>query len=276
MPIPIDDPADPRLEPYQAIRDRDVKGRRAAFVAESAGVVRALLSPASRFTARSILLSQAQAAAKPDIVAMGKAAGVPVYAAPQDMLDAVAGFPVHRGVLAEGDRTPRAPFAVADSQGPALILALIGIANHDNVGALIRTASAFGAAGVLLDETSCDPLYRKAIRVSTGSALTLPWRQGGSAHDVLDALDAAGFCAFGLSPSAPTALANAAFPDRLALVVGAEGPGLPADVLERATGLSIPMAPSHDSLNVAVAAGIALHAARTALDARADRPTSGP
>jgi tRNA G18 (ribose-2'-O)-methylase SpoU len=97
---------------------------------------------------------------------------VPAYVAPQDVLSAIAGFPIHRGVLAMGRREADASAGeLLAGLGPgATVLGLVGLTNHDNVGGIFRNAAAFGADAVLLDQTSCDPLYRKAIRVSVGEA----------------------------------------------------------------------------------------------------------
>ena len=146
----------------------------------------------------------------------------------------------------------------------ASVLVGIGIANHDNVGGLFRNAAAFGAAGVLLDTGSADPLYRKAIRVSAGASLTLPHARA-PAPAILDALEAAGIAALALTPRGATELDDVAPAPRVAVIVGAEGPGLPEDVLARVQGVRIAMARQavacgFDSLNVATAAAIALHA----------------
>lgn len=263
-PVPIEDPADPRLEPYRAVRERDLVGRHGRFIAEGAVVVGRLLSAASRFRADSLLLSQAQAAAKPDLVAAAAARGVPVYAAAQPALDAVAGFPVHRGVLALGRRGEGvdAPALLAGLGPHALVVVLIGLANHDNVGGVFRNAAAFGADAVLMDAASCDPLYRKALRVSVGTVLTTPFARAGAPAALLDALAAEGFTAIALSPRGATELAELARPKRAALLLGAEGQGLPDAVLARAHPIRIAMPGAArggvDSLNVAAASAVAL------------------
>jgi tRNA G18 (ribose-2'-O)-methylase SpoU len=134
----------------------------------------------------------------------------------------------------------------------------VGLANHDNVGGLFRNAAAFGADGVLLDMESCDPLYRKAIRVSVGAALSVPFARL-PVDAMLDRLDAAAITPIALSPSGPVTLDDFEPPPRSALIVGAEGPGLPAEILSRCQTLRIGMATGWDSLNVATATGIALH-----------------
>src|SRR5262249_2972462 len=132
-------------------------------------------------------------------------------------------------------------------------------ANHDNMGGLFRNAAAFGADAVLLDETCCDPLYRKAIRVSVGAALTTPFAFGGAAEAMVARLAAAGFELIALSPAGAVDLAGLAAPARVAVLFGAEGPGLPAQVLAQATAVRVAMAGGFDSLNVATSSGIVLH-----------------
>ena len=179
-------------------------------------------------------------------------------------MDRVVGFPIHRGVLAVGQRgAETSPAELLAGLGPrALVVGLVGLANHDNVGGVFRNAAAFAADAVLLDETTCDPLYRKAIRVSAGASLLVPFARASSAGALVDALDAAGYETVALSPSGRETLREIAFGDRTALVFGAEGRGLPADILARTRSVRVPMAPGCDSLNVATASGIALYEAR--------------
>jgi tRNA G18 (ribose-2'-O)-methylase SpoU len=141
----------------------------------------------------------------------------------------------------------------------ALVVGLVGIANHDNMGGLFRNAAAFGADAVVLDAGCCDPLYRKAIRVSVGAALTTPFARGGEAPDLVAALETAGFSVVALSPSGATLLSEFEPAPRTAVLFGAEGPGLPASVMARARTVRIEMAGGFDSLNVATASGIVLH-----------------
>ena len=258
--IPIDDPADPRIAAYAGVRERDLVGRRGEFIAEGEVVLRVLLSAASRCRPASLLIADKRLAALEPLLA-GLATDVPVYAAGQAVMDAIVGFPIHRGILAHGLR-PADPGAAAllAGLGPrALVLALFGIANHDNMGGLFRNAAAFGADAVLLDATCCDPLYRKAIRVSVGAALRVPFAYLPSDRDALDLLARAGFTALALSPNGAEPLAGLARPDRVAVLLGAEGPGLPQAVLARARTVAIAMAPGWDSLNVAAASAIILH-----------------
>jgi tRNA G18 (ribose-2'-O)-methylase SpoU len=136
---------------------------------------------------------------------------------------------------------------------------LFGISNHDNMGGIFRNAAAFGASAVLLDTTCCDPLYRKAIRVSVGAALDLPFARLAPEEDPIALLVAHGFAPLALSPSGATALHQLAPPARAAVLLGSEGPGLPEAILARAQTIAIPMAGGLDSLNVATTSGIVLH-----------------
>ncbi len=187
---------------------------------------------------------------------------LPVYVAPQPVMDQVVGFPIHRGVLAVAERGPaRSPAALLDGLGPGprQILVLSQLANHDNVGGIFRNAAAFGVDAVLLDETTCDPLYRKSIRVSVGGALVVPFAQAPIA-EILHALGTRGFTVYGLSPRGAMDLRTLQAPPRYALVLGAEGPGLPDELLAQTEPVRIDMAPGFDSLNVSVTSGIALFA----------------
>jgi tRNA G18 (ribose-2'-O)-methylase SpoU len=250
--VPIASADDPRIEPYARIRERDLV-RGAKFVAEGEVVVR-VLATRGRFRVDSLLLEERRVSTMGDVL---DALDVPAYVAPQAVMEAIAGFPIHRGILALGDRG--APLAPADVRGP-LVVGMIGLANHDNVGGIFRSAAAFGASGVLVDATTCDPLYRKAIRVSVGGALVVPFAKCESADVMLDAL--AGFEIFALTPRGeePLDVLRASRGDR-ALLVGTEGEGLPDAVLARARRVRVAMGGAMDSLNVVVAASLALHEA---------------
>lgn len=262
MTIAIDRADDPRIADYLGVRDRDLAGPGAGFVAEGDVVVRVLIAR-GRYPIRSVLVSERRRDRLPELLA-GLGPQVPVYVAAQAVMDAIVGFPIHRGLLAVGERGPDAdPGALLAALPPAAtVVGVVGIANHDNLGGIFRNAAAFGAAAVLLDPTSCDPLYRKAIRVSVGGALVVPFARCRSAGAMLDTLAGHGFEAIALTPRAAERVDELACAPRRALLLGAEGPGLPAEVLDRARGARIDIVADFDSLNVAVAGGIALHALR--------------
>ncbi len=264
--VTVEDPADPRIAAYRDIRERDLVGRDGCFIAEGKVVLQLLLGSA-RHRPLSLLLAAKRVAGLAPLLA-GLSDAVPVYCASQAVLDGVAGFALHRGILALGQR---APLPVADQLlgqvgRRALVVMLFGIANHDNMGGLFRNAAAFGADAVILDTDCCDPLYRKAIRVSVGASLVVPFARLDPAVDALDLLAAHRFSPIALSPSGASALRDLRRPERVAVLLGAEGPGLPASLLARAQSVRIPMAAGFDSLNVATASGIVLHHLASQLD----------
>ena len=241
------------------MRERDLVGREGLFVAEGEVVLRVLARSALAAPVSLLIAEKRQAALAEIIEALPE--GVPVYVAGQAAMDAVVGFPIHRGILALGRRVGALPAAelLAGLPSEALVLVLCGIANHDNMGGLFRNAAAFGADAVLIDADSCDPLYRKAIRVSVGAALTVPFARIAADEDPVALLAAEGFEPLALSPRGATRLADLRRPPRAAVLLGAEGPGLREEVLARSRTIAIPMASGFDSLNVATTAGIVLH-----------------
>tara|TARA_R110001599_G_scaffold175961_1_gene368033 strand:- start:2594 stop:3034 length:441 start_codon:yes stop_codon:yes gene_type:complete len=139
---------------------------------------------------------------------------------------------------------------------------LSDLSNHDNVGACFRNAAAFGADAVLLDGQCCDPLYRKAIRVSSGSSLWLPFAHGGTGAEMVKAARDAGYTVWAMTPREDAALISSLpVPDKLAILLGAEGPGLPDDLIAACQPVRIPMSAGFDSVNVATAGAIALASA---------------
>ncbi|ABI77876.1 RNA methyltransferase, TrmH family [Hyphomonas neptunium ATCC 15444] len=257
--IPIHDANDPRVEAYVSIRERDLTGGHGGrFIVEGKVTLETLLAR-SRFEVESLFLCETRLAPLAGILSEVPE-GVPVYVAAQGVMDAVAGFPMHRGVLACGRKgAALSPQNVLPKDGPSTALILSELSNHDNVGACFRNAAAFGADAVLLDAASCDPLYRKAIRVSSGAALWLPFSQGGTGADLIAAAEAAGHEVWALTPRSDAApLPSLKVPERVALLMGAEGPGLPAEMIARARPVRIAMTEGFDSVNVATAAAIAL------------------
>ena len=262
--IPIDDPSDPRLADYRQVRERDLAGRGGGFIAEGQVVLEKLVRR-GRHPVHSVLVAEKRVAGLSDLFAE-LPASVPVYAASQPVMDGVVGFPIHRGLLAVGERAePRLEEVLAGLPAAALVVGLAGIANHDNMGGLFRNAAAFGVDAVLIDDGCCDPFYRKAIRVSVGAVLTTRFARAGSATEMMASLAAQGFEVLALSPSGATRLGGLRPAARTAVLFGAEGPGLPADLLARARTVAIPMAGGFDSLNVATTSGIVLHHLRAAL-----------
>jgi tRNA G18 (ribose-2'-O)-methylase SpoU len=257
--VAITDPEDPRIAAYRDVRERDLLRRDGLFVVEGEVVLRVLLSR-SRFPVESLLVSEKRLDLVRPLLAQAPG-GTPVLVASQAVMDGIVGFPVHRGVLALARRgIDRDAAEILRDLGPrALVVAPIGLANHDNVGGVFRNAAAFGADAVLLDRASCDPLYRKALRVSVGGSLVVPFARAASAGDLCDALDRAGFETVALSPAGRETLSAMRRAPRTALLLGAEGPGLPPEVLARSRRVAVPMAPGVDSLNVATAAAIALY-----------------
>jgi tRNA G18 (ribose-2'-O)-methylase SpoU len=260
MLVEITSADDPRIAPYMGVKERDLLRAGNRFIVEGQ-VTLARLIKASRFPVESLFLSKSRLEPLGPLLAKLDPS-VPVYAAPQPIMDQVTGFHIHRGVLGlakrKGEATCEQLVASFAKQSALTLLALVKLANHDNVGACFRNAAALGADAVLLDAASCDPLYRKSIRVSAGTALSLPFAHSGDGASMLDALDKAGIEAWALSPTDGEPLGKIEPPPRLAIVLGAEGPGLSPELMARCRRVSIPMAAGADSLNVATAGAIAL------------------
>jgi tRNA G18 (ribose-2'-O)-methylase SpoU len=258
------------LDDYRALNDpatrRQVERRGGYFVVEGLLALEALLG--SRYPIRSVVATERRA----DRVAALVAGRAPLVVRPEAEVAEVAGFEVHRGVLAAADRVPL-PGAADLVAAADLVVVVEGVTDHENVGALFRNAAAFGAGAVLLDPTTADPLYRRSVRVSLGHVLRVPWTRLDPWPGAVGDLGDQGFAVLALTPAADAepigryagALGRAAAgPDgrpRVALVVGAEGPGLTqAAMAAAARRVRIPLAPGVDSLNVATAAAVALHA----------------
>jgi tRNA G18 (ribose-2'-O)-methylase SpoU len=254
---PIERLDDPRVEAYAHVGDPAWLESHGLFVAEGRFVVRRLLE-GGRFTTRSLFLTPAAYAALAQVVALDC---VPVYVGSRPLLQALTGFDFHRGCLALADRGCSA--SAASLLGASQLVALEAVGNPDNVGGIFRNALAFAAGGVVLDPSSGDPLYRKAIRTSMGAALTVPFVRLGDWPGGLGQFRAAGFTIIALTP-APDAIDIQAFarsrpPGALMLLAGHEGHGLSQAAMAASdVQCRIPIDPRSDSLNVAVATGIAL------------------
>jgi tRNA G18 (ribose-2'-O)-methylase SpoU len=263
--IPIIGPDDPRVSWYRGVRDADLVRRRGLFVAEGRLVVERLIGE-RRYAVQSLLLSEsAYRALEPALAALQP--DVPIYVCAASDFRGVTGYDVHRGCLAMAVR-PEPPSIDAVLRDARLVVVLEGVTNADNVGGVFRNAAAFGADAVLLDAASCDPLYRKAIRTSMAAALHVPFARLTSQADEwpasLAGLKARGFTLAAFTPAGAgrdlDELAASLGSARLALLFGSEGPGLGAASEAAADHrVRIPITPRVDSLNLAVAAGIALH-----------------
>lgn len=198
---------------------------------------------------------------------------VPVYVGESHQLEELTGFHLHRGALASMHRpAPRDPVELL--RGARRVVVLEDLADHTNVGAIFRSVAALGADAVLLSPACADPLYRRAVRVSMGAVLQVPWARLPEWPVAGPLFRAEGYelTAFALRDDAED-LADYVehLPERLALLFGSEGPGLSRRALASAArSVVIPMEHGVDSLNVATAAALALWAVRTA-----DRRGSG-
>ncbi|MFI4916977.1 MAG: TrmH family RNA methyltransferase [Phycisphaerales bacterium JB060] len=266
--IPVHDLSHPELEPYRDQKDAWLRVQRdggtglgGLFIAEGEIVARELF--ASSFKVRSVLVTPTRLLSMRDAID-GLPAGTPVFVAERGVAEGIVGFDMHRGVLAIGERGEAASWEDVVRESPC-VLVLEGLSNHDNVGSLYRSLSALGPAGsaVVLGPGCADPFYRKSLRVSMGHVLRVPTAWARDWPGDLGRLEAMGLRTLALTPD-PGALALGEVglncpPDRLALLVGAEGPGL-SDGAMGAAGLRvrIPMNAGVDSLNVGVSAAIAL------------------
>ncbi len=259
---------DPRLRDYRDLTDsalrRVLEPAGGLYIAESSTVLGRALAAGHR--PRSVLLAPRWL---PDVEAMLAAApasgDVPVYVAAEPVLEAITGFHVHRGALAAMHR-PALPALPAVLAGARRVVVLEDVVDHTNVGAGIRACAALGADAFLVPPRWADPLYRRSVRVSMGTVFQVPWTRIDPWPAGIDLLRDAGFvvAALALSDDAISLDELAADPpDRLALVVGAEGDGLkPRTVASADMVVKIPMSGGVDSLNVASALAVALWATR--------------
>lgn len=266
--VRLTDAADERLADYVSLTDVALRSRHepaaGLYIAESSTVLARALDAGHR--PRSVLLAPRWL---PDVEAMLAAAratgDVPVYVAEEQVLEAITGFHVHRGALAAMHR-PALPSLVSVLDGARRVAVLEDVVDHTNVGAAFRSAAALGVDAVLVTPRCADPLYRRSVRVSMGTVFQVPWTRIDPWPAGVDELRAAGFtvAALALSDEAITLdelVADA--PERLALVLGAEGDGLkPRTIASADLVVRIPMAGGVDSLNVAAAAAVAFWATR--------------
>jgi tRNA G18 (ribose-2'-O)-methylase SpoU len=250
---------DPRLDPYRHVADPRRVREQGLFVAEGRLVVERLLA-LDRFRVHSILVNRAAEDAMRPLLA---AAPATVLACDDSTLESITGYNFHRGCLALVYRP--ADLAPTALHGARRLLGIENISNPDNIGGLFRTAAAFAVDGVVLDTASGDPLYRKAVRTSMGASLRVPYARAGAWLPALAELRERGFRIVALTPAAGARdlsefAATSGRNERLILLVGAEGAGLNAETIALAdVAVRISIDSAVDSLNVVVAAGIALH-----------------
>jgi tRNA G18 (ribose-2'-O)-methylase SpoU len=262
MPVVhIDAADDPRVADYTALGDPQLLRDRGLFVAEGRLVVRRLIE-STRFRVRSLLVTDSALHAIEDLVTK-VATPLTIYLAPLDLFEGITGFNIHRGCLAIGERPAAASIdpLVASTD---LLVVLERVSDADNVGAIFRHAAAFGAGALLLSPGCCDPLYRKAIRTSSGAAFAVPFAEVSPWPRTLGRLKAAGFALMALTPRNAdidiSALARTGeLHERVAVLLGTEGRGLTPEAAAMADcRVCIPITGTVDSLNVATAGAIAL------------------
>jgi tRNA G18 (ribose-2'-O)-methylase SpoU len=261
--VTVDDPSDARLADYVGLRDPELRRRVEApgsgagiFIGEGLTVLARLLD--SPYPVRSILVTPARL---PRVLPLLRdRQDVPTLVAQPAVVQAVAGFDLHRGVVASAARLP--PCQPEELLARSRTIAVLeGLNDHENLGAIARSARALGVDGLLLDPTCADPLYRRSVRVSMGEILHLPFARAGHWPDTLDELHRAGWRVLALTPAAeatPIGLLQVDPSERVAVLLGAEGPGLSAPALARVIEqVRIPLRSPVDSLNVGHAAAIA-------------------
>jgi tRNA G18 (ribose-2'-O)-methylase SpoU len=252
---------DERLADYRHLREPSrrmaVERNQGIFTVEGALSVEALLD--SRFAVRSVLVSQEHEAQM--VARLGD--DVVLLSLPGSEVEALSGVQFHRGVLAVAER-PDLPSVAEVAREARRLLVLEAVNDHENIGALFRNAAAFGVDAVVLDPTTADPLYRRSTRVSLGHVLRVPFARAAAWPGDLEALRAAGVLTVALTPAAdaePLGRLVREAPQRVALLLGAEGPGLSDASLAAADRrVRIPMEVGVDSVNVATAAAVALAA----------------
>lgn len=264
---PISDLAAPELADYTQLTDVALRRVRepeeGLYIAESAKVIERALAAGHR--PRSLLLLEEWVPKLAPV--LEQFPDVPAYVGDAAQLEQLTGFHLHRGALAAMHRpAPRDPTELLRDSRRVVVLE--DLADHTNVGAIFRSVAALGADAVLLTPACADPLYRRAVRVSMGAVLQVPWARLPGWREAGPMIRDAGYelTAFALRDDAED-LADFAtdVPDRLALMFGSEGPGLTNRALASATrSVVIPMEHGVDSLNVSTAAALALWAVRTA------------
>jgi tRNA G18 (ribose-2'-O)-methylase SpoU len=256
----VSDPDDPQLDDYRELKDA-IRRRSGTFIVESEMVITRLLT--SRFAVRSFLLTPNRYAR----LAAALPPEIPAFVAEEPVLNALVGFPLHRGALALGVRPVAEPQLSDVIHGTKTLVIVEDVVDPDNMGAVFRHSAAFGVDAVVLSPHAGDPLYRKAIRAAVGWSLHVPWIRLSEPQwpSMLDALRADGWHVFALTPdsTAPVmahAIAGLGHEAKIALLVGTEHIGLTDAAMQHATlRARIPMADGVDSLNVATTVALALY-----------------
>ena len=258
VPVEVHAPDDPAVADYVGLTDgaRRMRSEPGAgfFIAEGDQVVRR--AAAAGHPPRSVLVSpQRFADLSPEIAALP----CPVYVASYEVLEAVTGFHVHRGILASFGRLPPRT-AEQVLEGAVRVVVLEAMNNHTNLGAVFRSVAGLGMDAVLMDRRCADPLYRRSVRVSMGEVFSVPWAFLDDWPGALDDLTGRGFRVLAMTPApdaVPLSEVRLGGDERAALLLGAEGPGLTPEALAASTErVRIPMARGVDSLNVGAAAAI--------------------
>ena len=273
--ITVTDPSDDRLADYVSLTDVALRSRhepaKGLYIAESPTVLHRALAAGHR--PRSVLTSPRWLPELEELLAALPDDGtrVPVFVAEPELLEAITGFHVHRGTLAAMHR-PVLPSVqellsqLPDGRAVRRVAVLEDIVDHTNVGAAFRSAAALGVDAVLVTPRCADPLYRRSVRVSMGTVFQVPWTRIDPWPEGVQTLRDAGFVTAALALSDDAIGLDALereVPERLALILGAEGLGLkPTTIAAADVTVRIPMGGGVDSLNVAAAAAVAFWATR--------------
>lgn len=260
--VDITDPADPRVDDFRDLnsvdRRPDLPSGKGLVIAEGVLVVQRML--ASRFRPHALLGTERR---RVELGADLDGADIPYYRASAEVMADVVGFHLNRGALAAARRPVE--LTVSDVlEGARTVAVLEGVNDHENLGSIFRNAAGLAVDAVVFGAGCADPLYRRAVRVSMGHALLVPFARAPNWPAELKELRDNGFRLLAMTPDAGAELLATAVPavgaDKLAILVGAEGPGL-TETAMRASDLRvrIPMARGTDSLNVATAAALAFY-----------------
>ncbi|RCS54439.1 RNA methyltransferase [Bremerella cremea] len=257
--IQIESPEDPQLLRYKREFERKSHTRDGYFVAESQFLVQRLLE--SDFLIESLLVDGIE---KIPSLPPHRLGTFPIYVLSRSDIKQLVGYNFHRGIMACGQRPPRPSIdgvLPTDRANQLTVLAASKIGDFENLGSIIRTACAFGADAILLDEGCADPFSRRSLRVSTGHAFKIPIVESTDFGADLAKLQSLGFESFAtvLSTTA-TPLAEVTRAPRSVLLMGNEGYGLEENTLAHCNHqITLPMRRGSDSLNVAMATGIFLY-----------------